>query len=235
MRSANILILLALLAGGVSCAGGGAPSLPGGLLPQQRSSGSSPIKHVVIVIQENRSFDNFFATFPGADGTTVGKAAAMPQSIAESCPKPITAPTTIPLTEVDLQGHGFPSSYGYQTNADLGHLYANFRTNYDSGKMDGFDLGGYGARGSGGPSCTYPYQYVNPKDIQPYWDMAQQYVLSDHMFQTQGSGSFTAHQDLIAGGTGLSSEEALIDTPTYFPWGCDGNPQKLRTAVIKRG
>ena len=35
----------------------------------------------------------------------------------------------------------------------------------------------------------------------PYWDLAKQYVLADHMFQTQGSGSFTAHQDLIRGGT----------------------------------
>ena len=236
MRSANILILLALLAVGVSCAGGGALSgLPGGLLPQQRTGGSTPIKHVVIVIQENRSFDNFFATFPGADGATVGKAAPMPGSIAQSCPTPITKPTTIPLTEVDLEGRGFPSSYGYQTNADLGHIFSTFQIDYDHSKMDGFDNEGYGARGSGGPACTYPYQYVNPKYIQPYWDMAQQYVLSDHMFQTQASGSFTAHQDLIAAGTGLSSEEALIDTPSYFPWGCDGNPSSLVSAVIKRG
>ena len=235
MRSANILILLALLAGGVSCAGGAPSSLPGGLLPQQRTSGGTPIKHVVIVIQENRSFDNFFATFPGADGATVGKAAAMPGSIAQSCPKPITAPTTIPLTEVDLEGRGFPSSYGYQTNVDLGHIYSTFQIDFDHSKMDGFDNEGYGARGSGGPACTYPYQYVNPKYIQPYWDMAQQYVLSDHMFQTQASGSFTAHQDLIAAGTELSTEEALIDTPSYFPWGCDGNPGSLVSAVIKRG
>jgi phospholipase C len=235
MRSANILILLALLAGAVSCAGGAPSSLPGGLLPEQRTGGGTPIKHVVIVIQENRSFDNFFATFPGADGATVGKAAAMPGSIAQSCPKPITAPTTIPLTEVDLEGRGFPSSYGYQTNADLGHIHSTFQIDFDHSKMDGFDNEGYGARGSGGPACTYPYQYVNPKYIQPYWDMAQQYVLSDHMFQTQASGSFTAHQDLIAAGTGLSSEEALIDTPSYFPWGCDGNPGSLVSAVIKRG
>ncbi|HEX4014929.1 MAG TPA: alkaline phosphatase family protein [Candidatus Cybelea sp.] len=238
MRPANNLLLLALLAAGVSCSGQSAPSLlPGGFLPQQHGStgSSSPIKHVVILIQENRSFDNFFSTFPGADGTKVGKAAAMTPQVAKSCFKPITEPTTIPLTEVDLQGHGFPSSYGYQVNADLGHIYDTFQTDYDKQHMDGFDNEGYGARGSGGPACTYPYQYVNPDDIAPYWDMAKQYVLSDHMFQTQGSGSFTAHQDLIAAGTGLSSEEALIDTPSYFPWGCDGNPSSLVTSVIKRG
>ena len=108
--------------------------------------------------------------------------------------------------------------------------------------MDGFDLEGLGATGSSGPACTYPYQYVDPSDITPYWDMAKQYVLADHTFQTQGSGSFTAHQDLIAAGTGLSLTEALIDTPSYFPWGCDArtpNPKQhvngVVTAVIKRG
>ena len=54
------------------------------------------------------------------------------------------------------------------------------------------------------PVCTYAYQYVNPSQIAPYWDIAKQYVLADHTFQTQGSGSFTAHQDLIAGGTQIS-------------------------------
>ena len=54
--------------------------------------------------------------------------------------------------------------------------------------------------------------------------MAQQYVLADHMFQTQGSGTFTAHQDLIAGANGQnygSSQASVIDNPTWFPWGCD--------------
>ena len=54
--------------------------------------------------------------------------------------------------------------------------------------------------------------------------MAQQYVLADNAFQTQGSDSFTAHQDLIAGGTAIDSYESIIDDPTYWPWGCDGPP-----------
>ena len=73
--------------------------------------------------------------------------------------------------------------------------------------MDGFNYEPEGIcprAGAGGrlPS-TFPYQYVNPADIAPYWDMAEQYVLADAMFQTQGSGSFTAHQDLIRGGSAL--------------------------------
>ena len=61
--------------------------------------------------------------------------------------------------------------------------------------MNGFDTVPIGSTPG-----TYVYQYVDPAQIRPYWDMAKQYVLADHFFQTQGSGSFTAHQDLIARG-----------------------------------
>jgi hypothetical protein len=59
--------------------------------------------------------------------------------------------------------------------------------------------------------------------------MAEQYVLADRMFQTQGSSSFTAHQDLIRGGTAVAgqygSSSSMIDTPTNDPWGCDASPK----------
>ena len=197
----------------------------------------SPIKHVVILIQENRSFDNFFATFPGADGTTTGKAAAMSGSEASYCSDEgmpvITKPTSIPLQETDLYGSGFGKSGHFAENTDAPHIHSGFKTEYDQRKMDGFDLVGNNPNGSGSPLCTYVYQYVNPNDIAPYWDIATQYVLADHTFQTQASGSFTGHQDLIAAGTQIKTNEALIDNPTYFPWGCDANPP-VRTAIIKR-
>ncbi|MGA2760528.1 MAG: alkaline phosphatase family protein, partial [Candidatus Cybelea sp.] len=64
-----------------------------------------------------------------------------------------------------------------------------------------------------------------------YWDMAEQYVLADRMFQTQGSSSFTAHQDLIRGGTAVAgqygSSGSMIDTPTNDPWGCDASSKTV--------
>ncbi|MBV9717962.1 MAG: hypothetical protein JOZ77_01465 [Candidatus Eremiobacteraeota bacterium] len=233
-----ILFAFAIAAGIVACSGGGSPAgapLPPGAQTRDASS-PSPIKHVVIVIQENRSFDNLFSTFPGADGTTTGKAAAMPADVAQACAQAgqqvVTQPTSIPLTKVSLTGKGFPKNFG--ADNDLDHIHSGFELERDQQKMDGFDLTGFEADGSGTPSCTYTYQYVNPAEIAPYWDIAKQYVLADHTFQTQGSGSFTAHQDLIAGGTQISSNEALIDNPTFFPWGCDAN-SSVRTAIIKKG
>ena len=186
------IALCTLAACTVACSAvstGAPPELP---IPRDGFAGAkNPIRHVVIAIEENRSFDDFFATFPGADGTTTGKAAAMPPVIAQSCSAPITKPTTIPLKEVSLVGDG----------NDLDHNHAAFGISWNHGAMDGFDLIHIGAGGDGPPACRYPYQYVNPKEIAPYWELARQYVLADHTFQTQGSGSFTAHQDLIAGGT----------------------------------
>jgi phospholipase C len=236
-RNATLsFVVLAVVAGAVSCARGplGSSALPPS--SPEITMAKSSIQHVVVVIQENRSFDNFFATFPGADGTTTGQAAAMPHLIATTCrqsgQRVVARPTSIPLTKVSLLGQGFPGNFG--ANSDLDHIHTGYTQDYDGGKMDGYDLSLFGPNGSSTPTCTYAYQYVNPSDIAPYWDIAKQYVLADHTFQTQASSSFTGHQDLIAGGTQISGNEAVIDNPSYFPWGCDAN-KTVVTAIIKKG
>ncbi|MGA8384740.1 MAG: alkaline phosphatase family protein, partial [Candidatus Cybelea sp.] len=217
MRSLCFKARVALFASGNFLASGcGGANSPGGAsaLPaiHQHISSNSPIKHLIIVIQENRTFDNLFATFPKADGTTTGQAEPMPYEVAETCKSdhmPVITQSNgkVPLTMVSLEGVGFPHNF---KNPDLAHVYewqdggktwTPWLTDYDKGKMDGFDLERAGPEGYGTPLCTFPYQYVNPKAITEYWDLAQQYVLADQTYQTQESGSFTAHQDLIAGAT----------------------------------
>jgi phospholipase C len=63
--------------------------------------------------------------------------------------------------------------------------------------------------------------------------MAKQYGLADHMFQTQGSGSFVGHQDLIAGSTSLDANEAITDEPNSSIWGCD-SPVGTTTSKISK-
>jgi phospholipase C len=96
-------------------------------------------------------------------------------------------------------------------------------------------MDGWGLVFVNGKRCTCAYQYVNPADIQPYWTMAKEYVLADHLFQTQSSGSFTAHQDLIRGNTALNSYESIIDFPTSEPWGCDDLAGTLTTLITDTG
>ena len=168
-------------------------------MPVASANGSSKaIQHVVILVQENRSFDNLFATFPGADGATYGYTCKNGKQ------------TKVSLKPQNLAGA-----------RDINHTYASFWIDYDGGKMDCFNKEGITKILAG----TYPYQYVTTSQVKPYWDLAQQYGLADHMFQTQGSGSFTAHQDLIAGttaGTWGSLTGSLIDYPSnWYSWGCD--------------
>jgi phospholipase C len=192
-----------------ACSGTGTPPAPGAaaapaqLAPAQaKHHTAAQIQHVVIIVQENRSFDDLFATFAGADGATSGK---------------MHTGQIVPLKEVGLAA------------LDINHTYPTYLQDYDNGQMDGFDLSKYG---TGQKAGKYPYQYVSPSKIQPYWTLAKDYVLADHMFQTQGSGSFTAHQDLIAGGTVIDSTDSLVDDPSSsWSWGCDAK-QGTVTSLI---
>jgi len=213
---ACLTFLIAALLGGCGGSSFSAPALP---QSRSESRGSeSPIQHVVLVIQENRTFNDFFATFPGADGTTTGKIEA--DTVCN-----VGSNKTIALREVDLV-----------TPRDLDHTYRGYDTARGRGAMDGFDKVSYGG---GQPECKYPYQYTKPSQIQPYWDMAKQYALAEHMFTTQGSSSFTAHQDLIAAGTVVAPSESLVDLPSCAGpkcvWGCDAPKKPMtHTSLITR-
>ena len=227
------LILLACLSLS-ACAGGGggSGSLPGGRAPQNPtpnpSSKPTPkpsptptgrptrhrIAHIVLMIQENRTFNDLFAGFPGATTTTTGE--ELVQQGSQFVEQPIN------LTEVRLA-----------SQSNVTHRYAAFLTAYQNGAMDGFNL--ITSSKNGKPVGDAPYQYVYPSDVKSYWAMAQQWGLANAMFETQGSDSFTAHQDLIRGGTCITAETScnnptpgtlsLIDPPTTSAaWGCDSSP-----------
>jgi phospholipase C len=201
-RTIASLVLAGTVIAGCGGGGGSAP-VPATQQGSRRHTGSgSPIQHVVIVVQENRTFNDFFATYPGSDGTITGKVEANP-----NCSPPIKA-GTISLAKVPLD-----------IPRDLLHKYSGYQTARDGGQMDGFDKVPFG---TGAPECTFPYQYTDPSQITPYWDMAEQYTLAEHMFTTQGSDSFVAHQDLIRGGTEVERGKGMIDFPTCGNcwWGC---------------
>jgi phospholipase C len=181
------------------CGGGsGTPAVDAPLPPPAPAKKGRHFAHIVIMIQENRTFDNLFATFPGADGTRSGK----------------THNGSLLLRRADLESPVSPNNG-----------YSYWIRDYNNGGMNGFDLVAIGQTPG-----TFVYEYVNPAQIGPYWELAKRYGLADHMFQTQGSGSFTAHQDLIAGGTPIGSR-SLIDFPSGQPWGCDA-PAGTVTSLI---
>lgn len=170
------------------------------------------IQHIVILIQENRTVDNLFNGFPGADTVT--------QGLGQD-PNHPGKQITIQLKKMPLQMQLSPQN-----------THQQFLTSYDGGKMDGFNT----IPVEHNPG-VYVYQYANPADVAPYWNIAKQYVLADDTFSTQGSGSFTAHQDLIAGGTLINSTQAIIDNPSNQPWGCDApkSPPTVTSIITTNG
>ena len=216
-RPRALYALLAVLSAAlsvVSCSGGGAGGTNGTVaIPLPHAShhhgtgGSNLIQHVVIIVQENRSFNNFFATYPGADATTIGcmkiekSLPPMHKHRSSGCP---SGDKTVPLKAVNLS-----------EQCDFSHGYHGFLKNLDGGNMDGFGLFGGLCHGK----VKAAYQYVKPQQILPYVTIANEWVLGDHMFQTQGSGSYTAHQDLIAAGTMLNEAQTLsiVDNPNSTP------------------
>ena len=192
--------------------GSSSPSLPTtGQMPFARPKVGGSIAHVIVMIQENRSFNDLFATFPGAIGTTTGKMLVLQSGKYVQ--------RSVNLTKSNLEA-----------TTNLSHLYSSFLTSYDKGAMDGFSLVKHA--GNGQYEGKQPYQYVDPSQIGAYWSIASQWGLAEKMFQTQGSDSFSAHQDLIRGGTFINSTESLIDTPSSpFVWGCDARPS-ARTSLI---
>jgi phospholipase C len=203
-------VALAFAAALASCGGGGGGSKPVPYTSPFTAQPSSPattspvapgtkISHVVIVIQENRSFDNLFQGFPGAD----------------------TAPTGLTHTgsTVTLQAVSFKAPY------DVNHRLADFLTSYDGGKMDGFDEVGHdgGPLGLGGQAPPNPqYAYVPASESAEYFALAKRFVLADKMFSSQIDSSYSAHQYLIAAQTG-----GTVDNPDLYPWGCDAPPESI--------
>jgi phospholipase C len=170
--------------------------------PATNPLGKGRIEHFVIVIQENRSFDDLFARFPGARGATHG--------VMKVYENGKFVDKTIALKPHTLL-----------MNGDISHNRRAFLQAYDNGKLDAFNQVLMRTGPQDTPAGALAYQYVKESDIRPYWHLAREYVLADEMFQTQGSGSFIAHQDLIRGGSTIASDKILVDNPDGGPWGCD--------------
>jgi len=154
------------------------------------------IRHVVIIVQENRTPDSLFhdpvLIGLGADIASVGLSTTGP----------------IPLTSGALA-----------TNYGAAHNHDAFETMYDKGKLDGANLIPITCN-SGAVDCppAHPqYRYVNPGDVQPYFQMAEQYTFGDRMFQTNQGPSFPAHQFLISGTSAPTATSDLFAAENVFP------------------
>ncbi|MBO0744572.1 MAG: phospholipase [Candidatus Dormibacteraeota bacterium] len=177
-----------------------AVALAGALLLTACSVGTGPaaggpqgihkIKHVIVVMQENRSFDTYFGTYPGADGIPMSNGtptACAPDPQTGQCVKPF-------VDHADVNGGG-------------PHGQVNATADVDGGKMDGFvreaTNAQKGCRDVNNPACatsTTPdvMGYHTKSDIPNYWAYARDFVLQDHMFEPNASWSLPQHLFMVS-------------------------------------
>ena len=174
-----IASLATLVASQAGC--GGAKSPP----PPPPPLLSREIQHVVVIFQENRTPDNLFHGLAGADIANEGVN---------------SAGQTVPLAPLPLAN-----------NYDLSHSHEAFVKMYDGGKMDGADKIGVtcAKTATGCPPANPQFKYVDPFDVEPYFQLAEQYTFADRMFQTNQGPSFPAHQFIISGTSAPSATSDL--------------------------
>jgi phospholipase C len=147
------------------------------------------IRHVVVIMQENRSFDSYFGTYPGADGIPMrnGVPTVCVSNPQGGCVRPFHDPN-------DVNGGG---PHG-QTNATA---------DIDGGKMDGFvaqaQRGRRGCVDATNPNCTNGAKvdvmgYHDAREIPNYWAYAKNFVLQDHMFEPNASWSLPSHLFMVS-------------------------------------
>jgi phospholipase C len=158
----------------------------------------TPIQHLIVLMQENHSFDNYFGTYPGADG--------------------IPPNTCMPENPTDPQNNNCvkPFHLGNRAVEDLDHNLITYTRQYRDGRMDGF-LYAFRQAGKDG---LLTMGYYDDRDLAFYWNIADEYVLFDRFFSSAAGGSVKNHMFWVAGVAGgkgdVIPKEGWGDIPTIF-------------------
>jgi phospholipase C len=153
-------------------------------------TGIEKIQHVVVIMQENRSFDSYFGTYPGADG--------------------IPMQNGVPTVCVNDPGGGQcvkPYHDPHDKNGGGPHNEAAATADIDGGKMDGFiaqsEKGRKGCVDPTNPDCTNAKMpdvmgYHDAREIPNYWTYARDFVLQDQMFEPNASWNLPSHLFMVS-------------------------------------
>lgn len=178
---------------------------------------SSKIQHLIFIVQENHSFDNYFGTYPGANGfpTNISVPMILNDTSSENV-QPFHLSATVPVSIVgdelppgvadpeDMAPDATAASAPFHLDSqslgqDINHSYAAALQAYDNAKMDGFIQ-------AVGTNLTMGYYDRN--DIPYYWDYADKYVLDDNFFASTIGPSLPNHLYIASGADGPVTSNA---------------------------
>ena len=175
------------------------------------------IRHIVVIVQENRTTNDLFNGLPGAQTVLAGKNSHG--------------------ALVRIQARSLEAPY------DLSHEHGAFETEYADGKLNGFDLvkSGCHKHVECPPRDIRAYGYVPEREVEPYFIMAKRYVFANHMFQTNQGPSFPAHQYILSGtstisnGSPLRAAENAHAPHNETAGGCDSPKKSMVTLIDPHG
>jgi phospholipase C len=208
-----LVVFLCAVAGGVVGVEefGESPPIPAAEASGTTLRGIHKIQHVIVIMQENRSFDSYFGTYPVADGIPTKNGAfsvCLHDAVRRACIRPF---------------HD-----RHDMNAGGPHALRNARIDIAYGRMDGFvreqQTGLKDCALFYNPACTEGSRldvmgYHDGRDIPNYWAYARNFVLQDHMFEPNASWSLPAHLFMV-------SEWSARCTRADDPMSCVNAPQK---------
>jgi phospholipase C len=175
--------------------------------PTATSTPTGPIKHIVFFIKENRTFDNYFGTYPGANGAT---------------------------TAMTSTGQVVPLQHEHDQIPDIDHSSNGAIMAYDGGKMDKFNMLHSSSKNTSQPYGNNSLTQLYQSDIPDYWTYARQFVLGDNMFSSLMGPSFPNHLYTIAGQSGGVINNPVTDGgigsvgKSTQGWGCDVPNQQVQ-------
>jgi phospholipase C len=212
-QSTALLLMLAVAA----CSNGGMrPTVPAaGAMDESAAVGEqvsgSPIAHVVVVIQENRTMDNLFASSIIANGGPYPGADVVQTATINGKP--------IKMTQTPFE---YP--------ADPSHSHSSLTKEWARGKMNGFSKDPvYPNSGYPSPPPNFTLGYVPDFETIIYHTLAQRYALADKNFAPRLIPTFPSHIFLIT-----AQSQAADDPTANVNWGCD-SPKGTTVAVFGQG